>query len=58
MSQIDLVPTLALLLGIPIPYSNIGMVIADMFTSLPKLGDDQYLEHAKALRINAIQVQD
>ncbi|XP_078252447.1 GPI ethanolamine phosphate transferase 3, catalytic subunit isoform X4 [Rhinoraja longicauda] len=56
VSQTDLVPTLALLLGIPIPYSNIGMVIVDMFTSLPRLGDDQNLEHSKALRINAIQV--
>ncbi|XP_051891299.1 GPI ethanolamine phosphate transferase 3 isoform X2 [Pristis pectinata] len=56
VSQIDLVPTLALLLGIPIPYSNIGMVIVDMFTSLPKLDDNHYLEHAKVLLINAIQV--
>ncbi|XP_069780362.1 GPI ethanolamine phosphate transferase 3 isoform X2 [Narcine bancroftii] len=56
VSQIDLVPTLALLLGIPIPYSNIGMVIPDMFTSLPKLDDNQHLEHVKALCINAIQV--
>uniref|UniRef100_H2ZWA7 GPI ethanolamine phosphate transferase 3, catalytic subunit n=1 Tax=Latimeria chalumnae TaxID=7897 RepID=H2ZWA7_LATCH len=29
--QIDLVPTLALLTGIPIPYSNIGKVIPDLF---------------------------
>ncbi|XP_072108568.1 GPI ethanolamine phosphate transferase 3 isoform X1 [Mobula birostris] len=56
VSQIDLVPTLALLLGIPIPYSNIGMVIVDMFTSLPNLSDNHNLEQAKALRINAIQV--
>ncbi|XP_067888820.1 GPI ethanolamine phosphate transferase 3 isoform X2 [Heterodontus francisci] len=56
VSQIDLVPTLALLLGVPIPYSNIGMVMVDMFTSDPKLDDNQYLEQAKALHINAIQV--
>ncbi|XP_072427789.1 GPI ethanolamine phosphate transferase 3 isoform X1 [Chiloscyllium punctatum] len=56
VSQIDLVPTLALLLGIPIPYSNIGMVMVDLFISEPKLDDNQYLEQAKALHINAIQV--
>ncbi|XP_067841495.1 GPI ethanolamine phosphate transferase 3 isoform X2 [Heptranchias perlo] len=56
VSQIDLVPTLALLLGVPIPYSNIGMVMVDIFTSEPKLDDNQYLEQAKALHINAIQV--
>jgi len=29
ISQIDLVPTLASLIGIPIPYSNIGQIIPD-----------------------------
>ena len=29
--QINLTPTLALLLGIPIPYSNLGIAILDMF---------------------------
>ncbi|XP_078406582.1 GPI ethanolamine phosphate transferase 3, catalytic subunit isoform X1 [Cetorhinus maximus] len=56
VSQIDLVPTLALLLGVPIPFSNIGMVMVEMFISEPKLDDNQYLEQAKALHINAIQV--
>ena len=31
VSQINLTPTLALLLGIPIPYSNLGIVIEEMF---------------------------
>lgn len=30
ISQVDLVPTLSLLLGIPIPYSNLGSVILDL----------------------------
>lgn len=30
-SQIDLVPTLSLLLGVPIPFSNLGVVIPDLF---------------------------
>ncbi|KAF7240006.1 GPI ethanolamine phosphate transferase 3, partial [Varanus komodoensis] len=29
--QVNLVPTLALLLGVPVPYSNIGEVMADLF---------------------------
>ena len=33
--QIDLVPTTALLLGMPIPYSNLGMVIPEVFLPSP-----------------------
>ena len=33
VSQIDLVPTISMLLGIPIPFSSIGMVIPEMFIS-------------------------
>lgn len=32
VAQIDLVPTLALLLGIPIPFGNLGMVIPEVFS--------------------------
>ncbi|KAG8131353.1 hypothetical protein E2320_017969, partial [Naja naja] len=31
--QVNLVPTLALLLGVPVPYSNIGEVMADLFAT-------------------------
>ncbi|MBW0516471.1 hypothetical protein O181_056186 [Austropuccinia psidii MF-1] len=31
ISQIDLVPTLSLLLGIPIPFSNLGLIIPELF---------------------------
>ncbi|CAI2296738.1 unnamed protein product [Caenorhabditis sp. 36 PRJEB53466] len=30
--QIDIVPTVSLLLGLPIPFSNLGTVIVEMFT--------------------------
>lgn len=38
VSQVDLVPTLSLLLGLPIPFGSLGLVIPDVFyrpTSLP-----------------------
>lgn len=31
IQQIDIVPTIALLLGLPIPFSNLGTVISDIF---------------------------
>ena len=33
-AQIDLVPTLSLLLGLPIPYNNLGSPIAEAFTGI------------------------
>ena len=38
VNQIDLVPTLALMLGIPIPYNNLGIPIEEVFVG-PR-GDD------------------
>ncbi|XP_062064007.1 GPI ethanolamine phosphate transferase 3 isoform X10 [Lepus europaeus] len=54
--QISLVPTLALLLGLPIPFGNIGEVIAELFSG----GKDSQphssaLAQASALHINAQQ---
>ncbi|XP_025030928.1 GPI ethanolamine phosphate transferase 3 isoform X2 [Python bivittatus] len=53
--QVNLVPTLALLLGVPVPYSNIGEVMADLFGSE---GDAASSLHAQlaAYNINARQV--
>ncbi|KHJ76942.1 hypothetical protein OESDEN_23438 [Oesophagostomum dentatum] len=31
LRQIDLVPTLSLLLGLPIPFSNLGIVVESLF---------------------------
>lgn len=55
--QVSLVPTLALLLGLPIPFGNIGEVIAELFS-----GDRDSQPHfsalaqASALHLNAQQV--
>ncbi|XP_048224702.1 GPI ethanolamine phosphate transferase 3 isoform X4 [Perognathus longimembris pacificus] len=55
--QVSLVPTLALLLGIPIPFGNIGEVMAELFSG----GKDSQpyasaLAQASALYLNAQQV--
>ncbi|XP_047381601.1 GPI ethanolamine phosphate transferase 3 isoform X4 [Sciurus carolinensis] len=55
--QVSLVPTLALLLGLPIPFGNIGEVIAELFSG----GKDSQphfsaLVQASALHLNAQQV--
>ncbi|XP_041100164.1 GPI ethanolamine phosphate transferase 3-like isoform X1 [Polyodon spathula] len=55
--QIDLVPTLAQLLGIPIPYSNIGKVMVELFAlGSPEDQSSQERRQAEALWINANQV--
>lgn len=50
VNQIDLVPTLALLLGLPIPYNNLGEVIPECFSSSPEV-----LE--AATRVNTEQIE-
>lgn len=47
--QIDIVPTLSLLLGQPIPFNNLGSVIPEAFESSSLL--------LRALRINALQIR-
>lgn len=49
IQQIDLVPTLSLLLGLRIPFNNLGTVIPELFSR----GE----EYQKALRANAVQVK-
>ncbi|XP_077398984.1 GPI ethanolamine phosphate transferase 3, catalytic subunit isoform X2 [Vanacampus margaritifer] len=53
--QIDLVPTLALLLGVPIPFSNVGQVLLPLFHR-PAKGAVASLSQLEALWINAKQV--
>ncbi|ORZ32071.1 alkaline-phosphatase-like protein, partial [Catenaria anguillulae PL171] len=48
INQIDLVPTLALVLGLPIPLENLGSLIPHLFP------DPGY--YARALQLNAAQV--
>ncbi|XP_057302946.1 GPI ethanolamine phosphate transferase 3-like [Hydractinia symbiolongicarpus] len=52
VSQIDIVPTLSLLLDLPIPFSNLGSVIPDFFTGdynefLPTFIHNQLSENRK-----------
>ncbi|XP_078530797.1 GPI ethanolamine phosphate transferase 3, catalytic subunit isoform X1 [Lissotriton helveticus] len=55
--QVNLVPTLALLLGVPIPYSNIGGVMADLFSwSYEDFNLSPSYTQALAYHINAQQV--
>ncbi|XP_068190838.1 GPI ethanolamine phosphate transferase 3 isoform X2 [Antennarius striatus] len=55
--QTDLVPTLALLLGVPIPYSNLGQVLLPLFPSHGHtVGAVGSLSQLEALWINAKQV--
>lgn len=49
VNQIDLVPTISLLLGMPIPYNNLGFPIDEVFTS------DKDLSLASFLTISQIE---
>jgi phosphatidylinositol glycan class O len=51
IQQIDLVPSISLLLGLPIPFNNLGTVIPELFWR-NHAGSD----FARALEINAMQV--
>ncbi|KAF8803969.1 phosphoethanolamine N-methyltransferase [Phlegmacium glaucopus] len=52
IQQIDILPTISLLLGLPIPYNNLGTVIPEVFWRGRK---GQILEDA--LHINAAQIK-
>ncbi|RIB01364.1 hypothetical protein C2G38_1993048 [Gigaspora rosea] len=58
--QIDLVPTLALLLGIPIPFNNLGSVIPEVFLSYSEDDDlninKQLMNLLDVTRLNVKQV--
>ncbi|PWY98210.1 hypothetical protein BCV70DRAFT_165017 [Testicularia cyperi] len=47
--QIDIVPTLSILLGIPVPFNSLGSVIPELFPSTDRL--------LRALRITAFQIK-
>ncbi|KAF9039273.1 hypothetical protein BJ165DRAFT_1393353 [Panaeolus papilionaceus] len=55
IQQIDIVPTLSLLLGIPVPFNNLGTVIPELFwRASSRLTPYQVLD--EALQANAAQV--
>ncbi|ESP00665.1 hypothetical protein LOTGIDRAFT_186398, partial [Lottia gigantea] len=63
VAQTDLVPTISLLLGLPIPYSSLGMIIPELFNHCPwsktASSDIRQIYHTvKALRLNAHQVRE
>ena len=45
VAQIDLVPSLSLLLGVPIPFSNLGAIIEDFFVPTTLLRDKHHVRH-------------
>jgi len=45
VAQIDLVPTLSLLLGVPIPFSNLGAIMEDLFVPTSLMKDAQSNGH-------------
>ena len=47
--QIDLVPSLSLLLGIPVPFNSLGSIVPELFPNSDRL--------LRALRINARQIK-
>lgn len=51
IQQIDLLPSLSLLLGLPIPFNNLGSIIPELFAR----GNGSLLK--QALRLNAEQVR-
>ncbi|KAF8925086.1 hypothetical protein EDD21DRAFT_367183 [Dissophora ornata] len=55
VTQIDLVPTLSLLLGLPIPFNNLGSVIPELFLSAKK-PEQAIRDLLRAMRLNAAQV--
>ncbi|KAI5804572.1 hypothetical protein EDC01DRAFT_643928 [Geopyxis carbonaria] len=55
VAQIDLVPTLSLLLGLPIPFNNLGAPIAEAF--LKNGGDDGWRDLTTASRLTAAQIK-
>lgn len=52
IQQIDLVPTFALLLGLPIPYNNLGSIIPELFWD-----DVEGSRFDRALELNAAQIR-
>ncbi|KAG8936876.1 mannose-ethanolamine phosphotransferase gpi13 [Tulasnella sp. 418] len=54
VQQIDLVPTISLLLGLPIPFNNLGTIIPELFVRR----DYQDVLLNKAMRINGHQIRN
>ncbi|KAI0703402.1 hypothetical protein BC835DRAFT_1318639 [Cytidiella melzeri] len=53
VQQIDVVPSLSLLLGLPIPYNNLGSIIPELFWD-----DKDGARFNQALELNAAQIRE
>ena len=53
VGQIDLVPTLSLLLGMPVPFNNLGQPIEEAFL---QAGGDDYKKLAEVSRLTSAQI--
>ena len=58
VDQVDLVPTLSLLLGIPIPFSNLGKFVEKVFLSDNVDSPREMMKKLNYLRVNAQQVMN
>ena len=56
VSQTDIVPTLSLLLGIPIPFSNLGIIMPSLFENSGLQNVPENLSRLHAFQLNAKQV--
>lgn len=56
VAQIDLVPTLALLLGLPIPFGNLGKPIEEAFHASDSLTKPNYANLAQVSRLTSAQI--
>lgn len=55
--QVDLVPSLAVALGVPIPYSNLGHVMEEILATVGMTQEEADTKHTQALSLNIKQVQ-
>ncbi|XP_064107023.1 GPI ethanolamine phosphate transferase 3-like isoform X1 [Macrobrachium nipponense] len=56
VAQVDLIPTLALALGVPIPYSNLGRVIEDLLITVNHTFEEAAHHQVFSLELNVHQV--
>jgi phosphatidylinositol glycan class O len=56
VQQVDLVPSLALLLGLPVPYSSLGGLIPELLASRPAGSNEHDTPLADAWLANCLQV--
>ncbi|EME85279.1 uncharacterized protein MYCFIDRAFT_60179 [Pseudocercospora fijiensis CIRAD86] len=56
VNQIDLVPTLSLLLGLPIPFNNLGQPIEEAFHGSNDVMKPDYANLAEVSRLTAAQI--